>query len=87
MSDSEDGLVSIYRAPDMAAAAFLVQLLAERDISVFEQAVSIGPLPVAQYGTWGYRLMVRREDLESHGEEITAAIREFEQTLGYPATR
>jgi hypothetical protein len=83
----DDSLVSVYRAPDMAAAAFLAHLLEELGLPVFQQEVSIGALPRAKYGIWGYQVMVTRDDLETHGEEILAAVREFEKTMGYPPTR
>jgi hypothetical protein len=85
--DAGDSLVSVYRAPDMAAAAFLVSLLEGSGIPVWQQDVGIGALPRARYGTWGYRIMVRREDCDHRAEDITAAVREFEKTMGYPPTQ
>ena len=87
MSTSDDSLVSVYRAPDMAAAAFLSELLEERGIPVFENEVSLTSLPTSQYGVWGYAVMVRREDLDHREADILAAVREFEKTMGYPPTR
>lgn len=83
---SDDGLVSVYRAPDMAAAALLVSLLEERGIPVFQQEVSLTALPTAKYGVWGYRVMITREDLTTRHDEVLAAVREFERTRGYRPT-
>ena len=82
MSGSDDSLVTIYRAGDVAVADYLAQVLKERGIASWQQAAGMDGLPPAFVGTVGYRIMVTRGDAEAHAEEIAAAIREVEADLG-----
>lgn len=76
-------LVCVYRAGDMAAAAFLTQLLEEAGIRTFSLEAGLDGFPRIYFGTQGYRLMISGNDAEARAEEIANIIRQFEQTMGY----
>jgi hypothetical protein len=79
--DSEN-LVEIYRAGDVASAAFLQHLLEERGVPVYQMAAGMDGIPAAQVGIFGFRILVRHGDVEAHAEEIAAALREYETSMG-----
>jgi hypothetical protein len=82
VTDDTD-LVCVYRAGDMAAAAFLRRLLEEASIPTVELEAGIDGFPTIYFGPQAYRIMIRRADAEAHSEEIAEIIRQFEETMGY----
>ena len=79
---TDDALVEIYRAGDIAAASLLTHLLEEQGVPVLSMDSGMDGIPRFLVGTISYRIMVRRSDAQGHAEEIAAAIREFEATMG-----
>ena len=78
-------LTEIYRAGDVAAAAYLQVMLEERGLPVFQQDAGVDGLPQACTGTVGHRIMIQRSDAEAHAAEIAEVLREFEATMGLGA--
>jgi hypothetical protein len=78
----DESLVEIYRAGDMASAAFLQHLLEERGLPVVQREAGMDGFMASHMGHLTYRIMLARSDVEAHLEAIAEAIREYEDQMG-----
>ena len=78
----DDPLVEIYRAGDIAAGSLLIHLLEERGVPAIPLDSGVDGFSRTYFGAVTCRIMALRSDVEAEAEEIAAAIREFEDTMG-----